>query len=130
MLITRALYGLKSSGAAFRSLLADHVWDIGFRPSQADNDVWLRPVVKPDGTRYYESLLIYVDDVLGISHNPDMLNCIKKHFKLKGDKIEEPSLYLGANITKMVNEEGKECWAMGADDYCASAVQNVGKSLS
>ena len=130
MLITRALYGLKSSGAAFRSLLADHVWDIGFRPSQADNDVWLRPAVKPDGTRYYEYLLIYVDDVLGISHNPNMLNCIKKHFKLKGDKIEEPSLYLGANITKMVNEEGKECWAMGADDYCASAVQNVEKVLA
>ena len=130
MLITRALYGLKSSGAAFRSLLADHVWEIGFRPSQADNDVWLRPAVKPDGTKYYEYLLIYVDDVLGISHDPNMLNCIKTHFKLKGDKIEEPSVYLGANITKMVNEEGKECWAMGADDYCASAVQNVEKVLA
>ena len=49
---------------------------------------------------------------------------------MKGDKIDEPSVYLGANITKMVNEEGKECWAMGADDYCASAVQNVEKVLA
>ena len=51
MLITRALYGLKSSGAAFRSLFADYVCKIGFRPSPADNDVWLRPAIKPDRTR-------------------------------------------------------------------------------
>ena len=39
MLIVRALYGLKSSGASFRSYLADHLWDIRYRPSQADGDV-------------------------------------------------------------------------------------------
>ena len=46
MLIVHALYGLKSSGPAFRSFLADHLWDIGYRPSRADSDVWMRPAVK------------------------------------------------------------------------------------
>ena len=46
-----------------------------------------------------------MDDILGISHNPEMLKCIGIHFKLKEDKIEEPATYLGANMTKMMNAE-------------------------
>ena len=33
MIIVRALYGLKSSGAAFRTLLAEVLYDMGYRPS-------------------------------------------------------------------------------------------------
>ena len=40
-LVQKALYGLKSSGAAFRAFLADHLHDIGFKPSLADPDVWM-----------------------------------------------------------------------------------------
>ena len=64
MLVKMALYGLKSSGAAFRSKLAGVLHDMNYRPSKADNDVWLRPAVKPNGFEYYEMVLCYVDDVL------------------------------------------------------------------
>ena len=37
--IVKALYGLKSSGAAFRSHLAEKLDDIGFKSSIADPDV-------------------------------------------------------------------------------------------
>ena len=57
MLIVRALYGLKSSGAAFRAYLADHLWELGYRPSKADNDVWMRAAVKPCGFVYWEYVL-------------------------------------------------------------------------
>ena len=50
---------------------------------------------------------------------------IEAKFKLKNDKIEEPSVYLGAQISKMENSDGQECWAMSADTYCAAMVQNV-----
>ena len=70
MIIVRALYGLKSSGAAFRALLAETLHDIGYKPSYADPDVWLRPGIKPDGFEYWEMVLCYVDDVLSISHDP------------------------------------------------------------
>ena len=132
MIIVRALYGLKSSGAAFRSLLAEKIWEEGFRPSRADDDVWIRPAVKPDGKKYYEYLLCYVDDILGISHDPDMLKKVigVPPFTIKDQKIEEPDSYLGADMTKMVNNEGTECWAMSADSYCAAAVANVEKVLN
>jgi Reverse transcriptase (RNA-dependent DNA polymerase) len=43
MIIVRALYGLKSAGATFRAFLGEHSYNLGFRSSKADPDVWLRP---------------------------------------------------------------------------------------
>ena len=57
MLVNMALYGLKSSGAAFRAKLAGVLHDIGYIPTKADPDVWIRPAVKVDGTEYYEMAL-------------------------------------------------------------------------
>ena len=53
-LIKKALYGLKSTGAAFRALLADTLHDLGYVPTKADPDVWLRQADKSDGFEYYE----------------------------------------------------------------------------
>ena len=64
MIVVRALYGLKSSGAAFRAFLANTVYDVGYTPFKDDPDIWLRPAVKPDGFEYYKMILFYVDDVL------------------------------------------------------------------
>ena len=130
MLVVRALYGLKSRGAAFRALLAETLYDLGYRPTKADPDVHIRPAVKPNGFKYYEYVLCYVDDVLCISHHPEnTMNGIKETFKLKGDKVEEPTVYLGAEITKMSNETNKECWEMSSNKYCAAAVDNVSECL-
>ena len=67
MIVKMSLYGLKSSGAVFRAKLAGVLHEIGYTPSKADPDVWIRPAVKPDGSEYYEMVLCYVDDVLAIS---------------------------------------------------------------
>jgi hypothetical protein len=70
MIIKKALYGLNSSGAAFRAHLAEALDAMDYKPSYADPDVWLRPAVKPDGFKYYEYILCYVDDVLSIFADP------------------------------------------------------------
>ena len=54
LIIRRALYGLKSSGAAYRAFFAQSMADLGFFPSKADPDVWLRGATKKDGSAYYE----------------------------------------------------------------------------
>ena len=110
MLVARALYGLKSSGAAFRALLAETLYDLNYRPTKADPDVWLRPAAKPDGFEYYELVLCYFDDVLCMSHNAmETMKGIQRHFKLKDDKIEEPDAYLGAGLSKMTTANGTVC---------------------
>ena len=99
MIVVRALYGLKSSGAAFRALLAETLHDLSYVPSKADPDVWMRPAVKSNGFKYYEYVLFYVDDVLCISDQAmNTMKGIQETFKLKDDKIEEPDVYLGASL--------------------------------
>ena len=126
MLVVRALYGLKSSGAAFRALLAETLYDLNYRPTKADPDVWLRPAVKPDGFEYYELVLCYVADVLCMSHNlMKTMKGIQRSFKLKDDKIDT---YLGARLLKMTTANGTVCWSMSSETYCKAAVKNVSRS--
>ena len=58
VLIVKALYGLRSSGAQWREHMANTLRTAGFKSCQADADVWLRPAVKADGTKYYEYVLV------------------------------------------------------------------------
>ena len=124
-IIMKALYGLKSSGAAFRALLAETLDDMGFRSSHADPDVWLRPAAKPDGEKYYEYVLVYVDDILTISFDPkEPMKGIQKGFKFKNDEIQEPNIYLGAKLEKkMLN--GRKTWTMSSKDYVKLSIQNI-----
>jgi Reverse transcriptase (RNA-dependent DNA polymerase) len=129
MLIVRALYGLKSSGAAFRSMLADHLHDMSFRSSRGDPDVWYRPAIKPDGTEYYEYILVYVDDIFAISNNPKQaMDQIQELFKFKNDEVKTPDMYLGAKLEKrLIN--GVVCWTMSSLQYVSAAIDNVEKKL-
>jgi hypothetical protein len=130
LIVRKALYGLKSAGAAFRSLLADALADIGYKPTKADPDVWLRPAVKADGFEYYKLVLCYLDDILSISDNPKAtLTDLTTVFKLKDDKIEPPHIYLGAQLDKMFIGDA-ECWSMSAEKYVTASVKNVEESLA
>ena len=91
----------------------------------------MRPAVKPDGYQYWEYVLFYVDDIICISHKPEeTMKVIQANFKLKNDKVEEPTYYLGATVSKIQNEDGVECWVMDSDKYCESAVKNVEEALN
>ena len=129
MIIRKALYGLKSSGAAFRAHLAETLYELSYKPTKADPDVWIRPATKSDGFEYYEMVLVYVDDILCISHDPKatMLG-IQATFTLKGNKIEKPSHYLGAQLKQKVYD-GIECWTMSSEDYVKAAIANVEATL-
>ena len=130
MIVVRALYGLKSSGADFRALLAETLYDLGYLPTKAYPDVWIRLTVKANGFEYYEFVLCYVDDVLSISHDTQKtMDGIKNTFKLKNDKIKEPENYLGADLSKMTTTDGHVCWTMSSDQYFKAAVANVEDKL-
>ena len=125
-LVVRALYGLKSASASFRSFMAEKLDNAGFRSTYADPDVWIRPAVKPCGKEYYEYVLCYVDDLIAISTNPrKILEELKgQDIKYKNDEIKPPEMYLGARL-KERNLEGTACWTIGSDDYIKAAVQTV-----
>ena len=74
-------------------------------------------------------MLIYVDDILCISHDPHAtMKGIQATFKLKDDKIEKPENYLGAQLTqKIIN--GMECWKMSSEQYVKASIANVEAAL-
>ena len=130
MVIKKALYGLKSSGAAFRAHLAETLYDLNYQPTKGDPDVWIRPATKPDGFEYYEMTLVYVDDILCISAEPKAtMEGIQSTFKLKDDRIEKPEIYLGAQLAQKVIG-GVECWTMTSEQYVKAAIANVEAKLN
>ena len=130
MVVVRALYGLKSSGASWRAMLAQSLTDMGYVSTRADPDVWIRPAFKPDGTEYYEMVLVYVDDILHLSHDTKAtMTALQKLYELKEGSLGQPTRYLGANISKYQLEDGRESWCMSARDYVKNAVKNVEEEL-
>ena len=100
--IVKALYGLKSARVAWRAMFAHCIkHDFGYTPCITDQDVLMKPKIRPYGSKYYAYLIVYVDDVLSIDINPnETIASIFNHFRIKKGSIGSPNIYLRANIKK------------------------------
>jgi hypothetical protein len=116
MIVVRALYGLKSSGAAFRSMLADHLYEIGYKPSRGDPDVWLRPGIATGRKAVYEYVLVYVDDIFCVSPDTALtMSQIQENFKFKNNEIKPERI---------------TCWNMSSAKYVNVAIASVQETLA
>jgi hypothetical protein len=69
--------------------------------------------------------LVYVDDIMCISHDPKAtMQGIQASFKLKDNKIEKPENYLGAQLFQR-SVDGRECWNMASEQYALKAASTV-----
>ena len=76
MIVVKALYGLRTSGARFHDRLADVLRELGFHPCLMDGDLWM----KDTGT-HYEYVCVYVDDLLAIMRDPkDFYDTLTKEY--------------------------------------------------
>ena len=125
-IIVRALYGLKSSGAAFRAHLAGCLREMGYRPCLADPDLWLKKQTDRKGNHYYAYILCYVDDLLVVHHNPKrVMDRIDSFLPLKPGSIGPPEMYLGAKLKKKTFDDGTVAWGLSPSKYVQQAVRNV-----
>jgi len=132
VIIVRALYGLKSAGAAWCSHLADSLVSIGYTSCLADPDIWLRSALRDDNTPYYKYLAIYIDDTLCISQNPSTtMDSISKIYRIKDNSIGIPKTYLGAEIVqyKVPDDNKKIRWGMSSHNYINNAIKTVEAEL-
>jgi hypothetical protein len=116
LIIERALYGLRTSGARWHDRLSDVLRDMGYFQCKADPDLW----IKDCGT-HYEYVLVYVDDLMCIGKNPQeffdtLIN--KYNFKLKG--VGTPSYHLGGDFFR--DPDGTLAW--GANSYVKKMIMN------
>jgi hypothetical protein len=89
VLIVRALYGLRSSGACFHDHMAATLREGGFTACKADADVWMKAAVKKEGMPYYEYALCYGDDILAISED---LKAIMEFLKTKYYRVRKTKI--------------------------------------
>jgi hypothetical protein len=95
VVICKALYGLKSSAAAWRAHLATTLHDLQYCSSLADPDVWLRPNVKTNGELFYEYVIVYVDDILVIAeHLKKTMDCLAKLYRCLDPNLLQPASQL------------------------------------
>jgi hypothetical protein len=134
VMIVWALYSLQSSGARWHDHLAATLRDAGFKACKADADVWMRPTVKADGSKYYEYILCYIDDILVVSERPKrIMEGLEAKYVLKAGSVSEPTTYLRAKDLKYRLEHSdnpdKARWSLSAEDYVNRAVKDVETEL-
>ena len=96
LLVDKALYGLQGSGNAWHRKLSDDLHDMGFRPSKADTDLWIK---KKDD--HYEFIGVFVDDITVFSKNPqEIFNTLNTKYKYEFKEVCQPTYYNGADIKK------------------------------
>jgi hypothetical protein len=115
----RALYGLKLAGAAFRNHLAKCMIHLGWHPYRAGRDLWMKAEACPDdGVLYWAYILIYVDDILCVHHDPGSpLAKLDEYFKMKEGSIRVPTFYVGAKLNKAVLPNGVVSWGVSSSKY-------------
>jgi hypothetical protein len=83
-----------------------------------------------DGVLYWAYILIYVDDILCVHHDPTYtLEKLYKYFKMKEGSIQVPTFYLGAKLKKTVLPNGVVAWGVSSSKYVQYTVQNVKEYL-
>ena len=70
MIIARALYILKRSGAAWRAKIAETLMLLGYKSSEEDADVWMKHDFNPNVYPYYKYMMCSVYYLLHIGFNP------------------------------------------------------------
>ena len=117
LIIKKALYGLRTSGARFHEKLAETLRTMGFIPCYADSDVWLRDM----GT-HYDYVCTYVDDLCACMSDPqkfyDDLQKDPWNYKLSG--VGEPKYHLGGDFGR--DPDGTLTW--GPKKYIEKILDN------
>ena len=116
MIIFKALYGLRSSGARYHETMSRTLKDMGFKPTLADPDLWYR-----DKDDHYEYLCVYVDDLMVLSKQPqEFFDTLmdKYGYILKG--VGPPEYHLGGDFGR--DPDGTLFW--GAKRYVSKLMGN------
>ena len=105
LIIHKALYGLRSSGLCWHERFADTLRDMGFTPSKAEADIWMRA-----NGNVYEYIASYVDDLCIAAKDPEEIIKLledKYGYKLKG--TGPLKFHLGCDYFR--DEHGVLCFA-------------------
>ena len=129
IILSRALYGIKSSGAAWRAKLAETLMSLVYKSSEANADVWMKQDFNPNGYLYYKYMICCVGDLIQIGFKTmEDMDTLNTTYWLK-EGFGPPDRYLGANVEKLQLKDGRVVLSTKFFDYLKIANNNVYNSL-
>ena len=103
---------------------------LGYESCKADPDISIRAAVKDNDEKYYEYMLLYLDDALAVSKHPiEALLEIDKYFMMKPESIEVPKVYLGAKLSLVELLNGAKVWSLSSSKYINYQIANVERKM-
>ena len=118
MVLTKALYGLRSLSHAFRGHFADFLHSMGFHSVHYDHDVWMQLCEDKTG---YDYICTHVDDFKIVARDPShWLTQISGVFLLKS--TGPPSYYLGNDYVWSTSENA---WVLGCSTYIKECIYHL-----
>ena len=98
LLIHKALYGLRSSGARWHDKLSDVLRKEGFIPCKAELDIWIQ-----QNGDIYEYVAVYVDDLAFAVKDPRLfIQTLKETYQFKIKEAGPLEFQLGADFSGMM----------------------------
>ena len=102
LVMYKVLYGTRSGGACWHDKFFDILHHMGFKPSRADPDIWMKS--SKDGS-HYEYIAVYVDDLAICMKDPNSFcDTLKEKYKLKLKGVGPINYHLGCGHTR--DEDG------------------------
>ena len=126
LIIDKSLYGLKSSAARYHEHLSHTLRKMGYKPSLADPDLWMKK--HEDG--HWEYIARYVDDVISFSKDPmKVMKQLMDTYKMKG--VGKPRYYLGGDVLELGEEWNKDglFHAFSAQTYLENCLPKTAELL-
>jgi len=123
LVIYKSIYGLKSSAARFHEHLSERLKLLGFLPSKADPDLWIK-----NCGDHYEYVARYVDDVIAFSKDPmKIMKALEETYVMKGVGI--PQYYLGGDVVELDEQwhEQKIFTGFAAHTYIENSLKRLAK---
>ena len=92
-IIVRVLYGIQSTGNAWREYISTQIRDtLGYKPCKTNPKEYMKTKKMKDGTTYYSYIVVYVDDILCICQKPkEIMDQIGEIYLMKDRSIDTHS---------------------------------------
>ena len=124
LVMNKSIYGLRSASASFHEHCARVLHKIGFKPSHADPDLWMK-----DCKTHYEYVATWVDDVLVMSKEPlKVIQDFKEagEYELKG--VGAPEYYLRGDLQQRKVDD-YTCYETHAKTYITRITDKIEKLM-
>ena len=100
--LNKSIYGLKQSARCWNQTLDSFLRANGYRKSGADTCIYVKSERKPNGFISFVILAVYVDDIIPVSNDVDMLNAEKESLCREFEMVDQGEIHFVLGMSREV----------------------------